>query len=152
MISDILPAASISDAQPDQTGRFIRGDLEIIPLPGRNIGSDQPLFIYFEIYNLTLDQFGTTRYRIEYSVSETRSTVAPVLRIYQGLKNLLGIDRQQAVLSSEFEQSIIRMDTSTYLEIDISEPPAGVYLLTIKITDMIFSIRGRRRSIDISDR
>ena len=80
---------------------------------------------------------GTNRYRIEYSVSETRSTVAPVLRIYQGLKNLLGIDRQQAVLSSEFEQSSIRMDTSTYLEIDISEPPAGVYLLTIKITDMI---------------
>lgn len=137
MISDILPAASISDARPDQTGRFIRGDLEIIPLPGRNIGSDQPLFIYFEIYNLSLNQFGTTRYRIEYSVSEIRSTVAPVLRIYQGLKNLLGIDRQQAVLSSEFEQSSIRMDTSTYLEIDISEPPAGVYLLTIKVTDMI---------------
>ncbi len=136
MISDILPAAKITEVGPGRVGRFIRGDLEVIPLPGRNLGKDQPLFIYFEVYNLTWDLEGATRYRIEYAVAESRSSVAPLGRIYQGFRRLVGLGQRRAVLSSEFTQSDIRRDLSTYLEIDMSEPPHGVYELIVTITDL----------------
>lgn len=137
MISDILPAARITEVGPGRRGRFIRGNLEVMPLPGRNLAKDQTLFIYFEVYNLRRDQYGATRYKVEYSVAEGTDTEAPLLRLYQGLKSLVGFRGKQAVLSSESELRGIRRDISTYLEIDMNEPPHGVYTLQVKITDLV---------------
>jgi len=137
MISDIMPAARITEVRPGQTGRFIRGDLEVIPLPGRMLGKDQPLFIYFEVYNLARDGFGATRYRIEYSVSESTSDDGALRRLFQNLGALVGISGRPAVLSSEFLQQGIQNDIRTHLEIDMSAVPDGIYDLIVTITDQV---------------
>jgi len=137
MISDILPAARITPVTSGQTGRFIRGDLEVIPLPGRMLGQDQPLFIYFEVYNLTRDGSGGTRYRLEYAVSESTSDDGALRRLFQNLGDLVGISRRPAVLSSEFLQQGVQKDVRTHLEIDMSAVPHGIYDLIVTITDQI---------------
>ena len=137
MISDILPAARIAEVGQGRSGRFIRGDLEVIPLPGRTLGRDQPLFIYFEIYNLLRDRFGGTRYRIEYSVSESTSDDGSLRKLFQGLGAMVGIRGRRAVLSSEFSRTGVQNDERIHLEIDLSALPHGVYDLMVTITDQV---------------
>ncbi|MFC1529218.1 tetratricopeptide repeat protein [Gemmatimonadota bacterium] len=137
MVSDILPAARITEVGPGRSGRFILGDLEVYPLPGRFLGQDQPLFIYFEIYNLDRDTFGGTRYSIEYVVVESTSDDGSLKRLYQGLTRLAGISRRRSVLSSEFVRSGIENDVSVHLEIDMSAPEHGVYDLIVNISDQV---------------
>ncbi|MFC1529139.1 tetratricopeptide repeat protein [Gemmatimonadota bacterium] len=137
MISDIMPAARITEVGPGQSGRFIKGDLEVIPLPGRMLGKDQPLFIYFEVYNLARDGFGGTRYLIEYSVSESRSDDGALRRLFQNLGALVGASGRPAVLSSEFLQQGVQRDIHTHLEIDLNAVPPGIYDLIVTITDQV---------------
>ncbi len=137
MISDILPAARISEVGPGRSGRFIRGDLEVIPLPGRTLGRDQPLFIYFEIYNLLRDRFGGTRYRIEYAVSESTSDDGSLKRLFQGLGAMVGIRGRRSVLSSVFNRTGVQNDERNHLEIDLSALPHGIYDLMVTITDQV---------------
>ena len=88
---------------PGRTGRFVRGNLEIIPLPGRTLGRDQPLYIYFEIYNLEKDGFGATRYQVEYSLSESASDDGSLRRLFQGLGAMVGLPGEKpAIQSSAF--------------------------------------------------
>jgi len=137
MVSDILPAARITEVGPGRTGRFILDDLEVYPLPGRTLGKDEPLFIYFEIYNLTGDEYGGTRYSIEYVVVESTSEDGSLKRLYQGLTRMAGINRRRSVLSSEFERTGIENDVSIHLEIDMNAPPHDVYDLVVNITDLV---------------
>ena len=137
MISDILPAARIAEVGQGRSGQFIRGDLEVIPLPGRTLGRDQPLFIYFEIYNLLRDRFGGTRYRIEYAVSESTSDDGSLKRLFQGLGAMVGIRGRRSVMSSEFSLTGTMNDARSHLEIDLSALPHGIYDLMITITDQV---------------
>ena len=137
MVSDILPAAEIAEVSPGRRGRFIRGSLEVLPLPGRTLGADQPLFVYFEIYNLKKDAVGATEYSIRYSVAEASDTTALLSKLYQGLRSLVGWGRRRAEISSEFLRTGIQRDVSTHLEIDMSRSRPGVYELLIEVTDSI---------------
>lgn len=137
MVSDILPAARIREVGDGQPGRFIRGNLEVIPLPGRNLGIEQPLFIYFEVYNLAKDEYGATNYRIEYTVAEIPYRPDPIQKLYQGLKSVIGGGGRRAVLSSDFMRSGIESNPSTYLEIDMSHLPDGIYELWVEISDLL---------------
>ncbi len=137
MLSDILPAARITEVVAGTRGRFVRGNLEVLPLPGRTLGSDQPLFVYFEIYNLTRDAVGATQYRVRYSVVESSESGALLSRLYQGLRSLIGWGQRRAVISSEFVRSGIRRDVFPHLEVDMSVSPAGLYELRVEVTDLV---------------
>jgi len=139
MVSDILAAASIREVGPGQEGTFIRGDLEVLPLPGRALQADQPLFIYYEVYNLTRDSFGATQFTIEYSVMEAPEQLPIAARLYHGLRSLTGMRRRRTAVSSTFSSSGIRPDLATYLEVDVSSLPPDSYVLELTITDEVRS-------------
>lgn len=137
MVSDILPAGRITEVSPSRRGRFIRGGLEVLPLPGRTLGAGQPLFVYFEIYNLTKDSVGATEYRVRYSVAEASDSRALLSKLYQGLRTLIGWEQRRAEISSDFIRSGIQRDVYTHLEIDMSQSAPGVYELLVEITDLV---------------
>jgi GWxTD domain-containing protein len=137
MVSGILPAARIQEVGPGRTGRFIRGEMEVLPLPGRALQVDQPLFIYYEIYNLTKDPIGATDYEIAYSVAEAPEDRALVSRLFQGLASLVGRGRQRAVLTSTVPRTGIREQESAYLEIGLNELPADTYIIEMTVTDKL---------------
>ncbi len=139
MVSDILPAASIREVGSGMTGTFIRGDLEVIPLPGRALQADQPLFIYYEVYNLTRDSFGATQYTIDYSVMEAPEQLPIAARLYHGLRSLTGLRRRRTAVSSSFTSSGIRPDLAAYLEVDVSSLPPDSYVLELTVTDDVRS-------------
>jgi GWxTD domain-containing protein len=134
-VSDILPAATIREVSQGTAGRFVRGSLEVLPLPGRALQSDQPLFIYYEVYNLRKDLVGATDYEVSYSVGEAPDEGGLGARLYQGLKSLVGVGRRRTVLTARVERSRITTDSGEYLQIDMSAVPAGIWLLELTVTD-----------------
>jgi GWxTD domain-containing protein len=134
-VSDILPAASIREVPRGTEGRFVRGNLEVLPLPGRALQSDQPLFIYYEVYNLTKDPIGATDYEVSYAVGEAADEEGLGARLFQGLKSLVGAGRRRSVLTARVERNGITTDSGEYLQIDMSAVPAGTWLLELTVTD-----------------
>jgi len=137
MVSSILPAAMITPVDPGQEGTFIRNNLQVLPLPGRALQVNQPLFIYYEIYNLTKDQYGATDYQVDYIVAEAPQDVALITRLFQGLASLVGAGRKRAVITSSVTGSGITNDVRSSLEIDLSELPPQTYELELQITDTL---------------
>ena len=70
-ISDLLLVKSLSDTLRDT--RFRRGNWQVVPNPRRTVLAPNPLAFYCEVYNLTKDEFGQTRYRVTTAVKATET-------------------------------------------------------------------------------
>ncbi len=70
-ISDLLLVKSLSDTLRDT--RFRRGNWQVVPNPRRTVRAPNPLAFYCEVYNLTKDEFGQTRYRVTTAVKATET-------------------------------------------------------------------------------
>ena len=64
-LSDLELAGQIVEVG-EQAGKFQKGDLRVVPLPSKIFAKGQPVYLYYEVYNLSRDAFGQTRYRVEY--------------------------------------------------------------------------------------
>lgn len=65
-ISDLMLVKSLSDTLHNT--RFRRGNWQVIPNPRRTVRAPNPLAFYCEVYNLSKDEFGQTRYRVTTAV------------------------------------------------------------------------------------
>ena len=115
-------------------GRFVKGDIEVIPMASRAYRPGEPVFIYYEIYNLARDEFGATRYRISYRIRSLRRTNVGA-RILGGLGRLIGKREDGNVISIEYDHVGTRPDERAYLELDMGTTVPGRQLLTIVVTD-----------------
>ncbi len=137
MLSDILPAALIREVDSESISRFRRGELEVFPLPGRALQIDQPLFIYYEIYNLKKNDVGGTDYKITYSIAEMPNESGIGVRLFQGEVTPVRARQRRIVLSSSFPRSGIQTDIYEYIELGMEEVPPGTYLLELTVHDAI---------------
>lgn len=142
LVSDILPAFRITEVGSGKKGPFIRGNLEVLPLPGRAFEFSQTLFIYYEIYNLSKDEFGATDYRTDYSIAVAPYEESLFTQLFHGVRRIAGIEIERAIVTSSFTRSGIQRDISTHLEIDFSPLVADIdrleiYELELRITDNI---------------
>ncbi|MBT4138083.1 MAG: hypothetical protein HOE48_09215, partial [Candidatus Latescibacteria bacterium] len=113
---------------------FRKGDLEVIPLASQAYLPAQPVFIYFELYNLNADEFGQTQYHISYEVrSKDQKSVGA--RILGGVGKLLGQQSGEGVITIDYEQVGTEAQEQAYLELDLSNTEPGVQMLKIVITD-----------------
>ncbi|MEW5700722.1 MAG: GWxTD domain-containing protein [Candidatus Zixiibacteriota bacterium] len=116
-ISDIEMASFVwSIYEPGSL--FVRGDHMVMPLPSRVYLPDQSLAFYFEVYNLLLDKQGKTQYEVSYVISAA-----------DGTEQLHQVE--PGTLSSSTRQ-VSRVGT-----LDISTLPAGEYVLTIRVNDLV---------------
>ncbi len=65
-ISDVLFASKI--APVERQSPFNRGALEVVPHPLRRYRRSEVVPVYFEVYNLELDEDGLSRYAVEYRI------------------------------------------------------------------------------------
>ena len=130
-VSDVELAASI---QVSDKGPFHKGELEVVPLASQAYLPAQPVFIYFEVYNLKLDAFGQTKYRVSYEVrSKDQKTVGA--RILGGVGRMLGQKNGEGVITIDYEQVGNDSEEQAYLELDLSKTEPGIQLLRIMVTD-----------------
>ena len=141
-VSDLLLADRIIEAEPAEP--LTRDDLymEVNPLGRFAVG--QPVFVYFEIYNLTPSPEGRTRYSITYTLTPKKPG---------GLRGILQGGDQGAISLSAREQESAYDAPVEYIEIDVSDVPPGSYVMTVTVEDKRSgAVVDRSRPLDLRKR
>ena len=133
LMSDLQLASRISDAKDAPDSSFVRGIYYIQPQPSATFlpSANQSLYLYFEIYNLTPDAFGQTRYDVSYEVQQRDEKSFSLIPL---LGNLGGTKKAESVGLS-FEQVGTDIDVNTYLELPLTNLKPGRYNLQLTILD-----------------
>ncbi len=111
-----------------------KGGVEVISLPSRTYKTGQPVVIYYEVYGLKNDDFGQTKYRVDYRITPREGKLSGVL-VLRALGRLLGIE-EKAVVTISYERTGTGSDEYNYLEIDPGESKPGRYEIAVVITDL----------------
>jgi GWxTD domain-containing protein len=123
-LSDILFARRIGPAEAPSV--FSRGALEVVPHPVRAYSRSFPMPIYFEIYNLMLDDRGVSSYTIEYKIiPHTQQKAAFIERF----------EKTAPVVASKFHASGLGPDDIQHLVIHTENLAKGAFDLLITLTD-----------------
>ncbi|HCR16075.1 MAG TPA: hypothetical protein DIU35_01210 [Candidatus Latescibacteria bacterium] len=133
-LSGIELASSIRKAKGSN---FRKGEYQVVPNPSRAYLPGQSVFIYYEIYDLRRDEFGSTRYGIAYEVRSIRRRGVGA-KILSGLGRFLGIKQEdKASISIAYEHVGNTPDDKGFLELDMSNTEPGKQLLKIEVRDDI---------------
>lgn len=130
-ISDIEIAKSVEPVLTKE--RFIKPNtnLNVIPNPAAAILKTKPLFIFYEIYGLTLNDNGKSRYEVSYKLK-----MLDTKKSFFG--NLAGIFSKPEEISTT--SSNIREGNSVtqyeYIAFDISDLPEGQAELEVLVKDL----------------
>ncbi len=108
-------------------GPFVRNGLNITPNPGRLYIRGNPVYVYYELYNLAQDQDGKTGYEILYEIN-------PLYGYERRGWSARGQRDMQAVMMA-FSGEGYATEDREYTSLDSSGLPAGEYVLTVTLTD-----------------
>ncbi len=129
-ISDLQLAWRI---ETELTGsRFSKGEVRVIPMPTRTYAKGQSVFVYYEIYNLSKDEFGQTNYEVSYTVTSNENPgavgfISSLTRWREGKREELSVTyRQQGTEDQGAE----------YVELELENRPPGKYLLKVTVRDV----------------
>ncbi len=133
LLSDVLLAYGIEEAYGEEESggsTIVRRGLSIDPAPWSVFSVDQPVYLFFEIYNLHEDESGRTDYEMEAQLTpkDDRSGVAGFVR------NLLGRTEGVAV---GLPGSGTSSEEGHYLIMDASNQETGLYTLTLQVRDNV---------------
>jgi hypothetical protein len=107
----------------------LRNGLSILPAPWSVFGAEQPIYLYFEVYNLALDANGTATYQVEAALAPKRQG-SIIGNIFKGI---FGGGEDGVAVSTPIQVSGI--NDGQYLILDASNQEPGVYTLVLRITD-----------------
>jgi GWxTD domain-containing protein len=121
-LSDILLASTIT--QVDETVRYQKGNLQVVPHPLHAYRIPYPLTFYFEIYGLDTDDEGFALFEVEYRV-------VPVSKKKKGLT----LEDMETAVESKFEASGFGPSQPQRLEIATDNLWEGSFRLIITVMD-----------------
>lgn len=130
-LSDIQLASSITEGA---TGKFTKGDLKVVPNPTRSYMRGQPVYLYYEIYNLKRDAFGRTKYRVIYEVHSADKKPV-VVQALQGLGKLLGRSQEESAITIAYEHTGDQVDDHGYVSLDLTQAEVGNQVVTVTVVD-----------------
>lgn len=137
-VSDILFAYKIVPAR--KLSPFNRGALEVVPHPIRRYRKTMKIPVYFELYNLDVDDSGHSRYTVEYRIVSS----TPRKRGFWGW-----IRRKKTTIdvSSSFQASTQGTDDVVHITLGPEALWVGKYSLQVKIRDDISHKEASRESV-----
>lgn len=128
-VSDLELAWRVTEDGPQD--KFRKGELHVVPMPTRTYAKGQSIFVYYEIYNLKRDEFGQSRYQVEYTIAPKGKGVGGTV---SRLVRTLGGKREKVLMGYE---QIGTMDLETvYTELELGDREPGRYALEVVITDL----------------
>ncbi len=124
MLSDVIVASSITETS----------DLRIVPNFTNTFSRTENLFLYFELYNLLLDNESRGHYKVSANIRRRGG------RGLSGVVVSLFKDDKRSQIGSAFEITSYSRDDRYYFGLDLSDIPAGEYELQLQIKDIIANI------------
>jgi GWxTD domain-containing protein len=141
MLSDVLLAYNVEEAWggAPAPGEIERDGLRIRPAPWRVFRRSDPLYLYFEAYNLTPAADGVARYEVEIDLAPKREGGGLV----GAIRRRLGGTPEGGV-SVRFPAEVEGETASTYQILDIDDRDPGPYTLTLRVRDTVTGERQTR--------
>ena len=131
-LSDLVVATDVRETS--NPGKFTRGNQDILVLPSRTFVSGVPVFLFYEVYHLTKDDFGRTRYRVDYRL---RGTKQGQLKILRGLAALLGVERSRSEVTFSYAHTGERTSEPVYVSFDeFRFGKRAIIELEVRVTDL----------------
>ena len=128
-MSDLELAWRITEDNAED--KFSKGDLRVVPMPTRTYGKGQSVRVYYEVYNLTRDTFGRTRYRIAYTVGKKGDS---------RLSNIARLVRLRGNRQVEVEVASEQVGTDSteveYVALQLGPHSEGRQVLQVAVTDL----------------
>lgn len=105
--------------------------LRVVPNPAAGVLKNKPLTIYYEIYNLTLNDEGKSAYEVSYSIRMLESD-----RTF--FSNVIGLfsQKKDASTSSVTQKEGKSVTEREHIAFDISELTAGIAKLEVRVKDL----------------
>lgn len=117
---------------------FNRGALEVVPKPSARYSVTTSVPVYFEVYNLSLDNDGTHRYTVSYRV--VPQTPAP-----KGLwKKLVGSSEDGAALTSRFQVAAAGPNDVVYVFLKTDHLWPGDFEFDVSVVDDVSHTETKR--------
>ena len=129
-LSDLELAGQIVEVG-EQVGKFQKGDLQVVPLPSKTFAKAQPVYLYYEVYNLSRDAFGQTSYRVEYRLKGIQST-----GVIRGLGRLLGQSPGADGVQISYEHRGTATSEPLYIALDVPENSKEQLEIEVVVTDL----------------
>ena len=126
MISDLKLSTGIT--RTDRAGPFVRNGLNIVPHPLRVYRRGQLVYVYYEVYNLSLDEeSGRSSYETQYEIVPEGTPARP----FRPARQLE--DMQTVLLTFEGEGS--SSEEAEFTAMDTTNLTPGVYIVTVTFVD-----------------
>jgi GWxTD domain-containing protein len=134
-ISDILFASRIANIS--KSSIWARGSLHVVPHPLRVYKKNFPIPIYFETYNLALDERGSTSYSVEYKV---------IPHSREKKKFWERFEKTLPIVSSRYDASGYGMDEPHHFRLGTDNLWKGTFDILITVHDKIKQATTYRKS------
>lgn len=129
-LSDLELAGQIVEVG-EQEGKFQKGDLRVVPLPSKTFAKGQPVYLYYEVYNLSRDAFGQTRYRVEYMLKGVQGA-----GLIRGLGRLLSQSPRADGVQISYEHTGTATSEPLYIALDVPENSKEQLEIEVVVTDL----------------
>lgn len=129
-LSDIEMASKIEPAS--HADQFYKDGLKVVPYMFDKYNINTPLNLYYEIYNLHLDNEGKTKYQIDYKITSIKKNQGRFKRFF---KSIFGGDGKQSIISS-YSREGNTQNVKEYITLDAKNIPTGLNELSVIIIDL----------------
>lgn len=143
------PVLSAGVVEGGSVPRFRRYGHTVVPLPSRRFLRSQPLYLYYEVYNLQPNEDHQLSFRVEYTVRAEELDRGAIERFFGALEGLVGIREEPDAITLAFERTVPHLERNVrpeYLSFDTAALKPGTYALEIAVTDHGFYDRQARQT------
>jgi hypothetical protein len=127
-MSSLVLASSITPASDN--GLFTKNGLRIIPVPSKRFARQQPVYVYFEVYNLVPDAGGKSSFLVEYTTLLRKEKKRGTKKVF----SILG-SKTKPSTTLALEREANGPTSTEYLALDLNKAGAGDFRLSVRIKD-----------------
>lgn len=139
-------ASGVRTERSTSPSLYKKNEVELVPSLFQKFSADQPIYVYYEIYNLMLAENGQSRYRVDYTVESVQENKGLVSRTAAVFGRFIGLGERSGAITSSFESSGENRTEKLYHGFELLSRQRGQYDLTIRVTDHLSGQAVSRRA------
>ncbi len=130
-LSDLVLATNVEVGQV-LGGTIKRNEISVLPNPTKAFGREDKLYLYYEIYNLTMNTNNLTDFEQKITIQKKEES-----GVINSLLSVVGLDKEgkKVALTSKYQTQ--EKDPQMYLQLDMSKYELGEYVITVSIKDIV---------------
>lgn len=133
-LSSLQLSEKIKPATDNTKDVFVKNGLAVNPYTFTRVLRNQPIYLYFEIYNLSLNMEGNTNYEVAYSLETTEPQRNLWQKIFGGIGRLISGGKKNIITTSTNRMGDSK-DAFEYIAFDLKNLDRGKTVLKVEIRD-----------------